>query len=49
MLLKKYMINYVKYCVLCKQCSNMKTFLKRDKDVKKFKLICNNCKTNYYI
>ena len=49
MLLKKYMVNYIKYCVLCKQCNNMKTILQRDKDVKKFKLICNNCKTNYYI
>ena len=49
MILKKYMVNYIKYSVLCKQCSNMKTILQRDKDVKKFKLICNNCKTNYYI
>ena len=46
MLLKKYMVNYIKYCVLCKQCSNMKTILQRDKNIKK--LICNNCKTNYY-
>ena len=49
MILKKYMVNYIKYSVLCKQCNNMKTILQRDKDVKKFKLICNNCKTNYYI
>ena len=43
------MVNYIKYCVLCKQCNNMKTILQRDKDVKKFKLICKNFKTNYYI
>ena len=48
-ILKKYIINYIKYCVLCKQCNNMNTILNRDKDIKKYKLICSNCKTNYYI
>ena len=48
-LLKKYMVNYIKHCVLCKQCNNTQTILKKDKDIKKYKLHCGNCKTIYFI
>ena len=45
------MVNYIKYYILFKKYINIKTILLQgDKILKNLNpIICNNCKTNYYI
>jgi translation initiation factor 2 beta subunit (eIF-2beta)/eIF-5 len=47
--LKQYMVNYIKYCVLCRQCNNMNTNIIKDKEIKRYRLKCNNCCNENYI
>lgn len=43
------MKKYVKDKVLCKNCQNINTILIKIKELRKFKLVCNNCKSEYII
>ena len=44
-LLKKYLNNYV----VCNSCKTSNSSLVKDSNIKKYKFICKNCKSSYYV
>jgi translation initiation factor 2 beta subunit (eIF-2beta)/eIF-5 len=43
------MKKYIKEDILCKSCKNIDTVLEKNKELRKYKLKCNNCKNEYFI
>ena len=44
-LLKKYITTYV----ICSSCNTSYSYLIKDKTIKKYKFICNNCNSTYFV
>jgi translation initiation factor 2 subunit 2 len=43
------MKKYIKEQILCKSCQSIDTYLEKNKELRKYNLICNSCKNEYII
>jgi hypothetical protein len=43
------MKKYIKDKLLCKSCQSIDTYIIKDKELRKYNFICNNCKNNYIL
>jgi len=48
-ILKELLNKYLNECVYCKFCKSSNTCINKNKDIRKYNLICNECNTNYNI
>jgi translation initiation factor 2 beta subunit (eIF-2beta)/eIF-5 len=43
------MKKYIKEQIICKSCQNIDTNIEKNKELRKYKLYCNNCKSEYIL